>query len=382
MMDFSWSEEQKKLKQQMIEFAHEELMSDVIKLDKEECFDHESWKKCSEFGLPGLTIPREYGGRGLDALTAVSVLEGLGYGCKDNGLIFALNAHLWACATPLSVFGTPVQKEKYLTKLCRGEWIGGHAITEAESGSDVYAMQTTAQRQDDHYVLNGRKTYVCNGEYADLIIVFANLDPEGKKQGITGFLLEKDTPGLKLESHVSKMGIRTAMTGQIVMKDCVIPVANRLGKEGAGSAIFAHSMEWERGFILASAVGTMERLLEDSMRYARKRKQFGQSISKFQLISEKLVEMKIRLESSRAHLYKVAWLKKNRRMAVMEAAMAKYSISEAWVQTCLDAIQIHGGYGYLTEAGLERQLRDALGSRIYSGTSEIQKTIISQFLRA
>lgn len=379
-MDFSWSAEQKKLKQQMIQFAQQELASDVIKLDKEACFDHTGWQKCSEMGLPGLTMPEAYGGRGLDPLTAVCALEGLGYGCKDNGLIFALNAHLWACATPLSKFGTEEQKQKYLAKFCRGEWIGGHAMTEAKSGSDVYAMQATAQRQGDHYVLNGRKTYVCNGEYADLMIVFANLDPDGKKQGVTGFLVEKGTPGLTLERHVAKMGVRTAMTGQIVLENCAVPVENRLGKEGAGATIFAHSMEWERGFILASAVGTMQRLLEDSVRYARKRKQFGQPIGQFQLISEKMVEMKMRLETARAHLYKVAWLKKNRRMAVLEAAMAKLYISEAWVQTCLDAMQIHGGYGYLTEAELERQLRDALGSRIYSGTSEIQKTIISQFL--
>lgn len=379
-MDFNWTPEQNKLKQQVIQFAQRELTSDVIKLDKEERFDYEAWQKCSELGLHGLTIPKEYGGRGLDILTAVCVLEGLGYGCQDNGLIFAINAHLWACATPLLTFGSDAQKEQYLSKFSRGEWIGGHAITEAESGSDVYAMQATAKQQGEHYILNGRKTYVCNGDYADLIIVFANLDPDGRKQGVTAFLVEKNTPGLTLERHVSKMGVRTAMTGQITLEDCAIPLKNRLGKEGAGVTIFAHSMEWERGFILASAVGTMQRLLEDCIRYARTRKQFGQSIGKFQLISEKLVEMKMRLETARAYLYKVAWLKSNRRMAVMEAAMAKLYISEAWVQTCLDAMQIHGGHGYLTESGLERQLRDALGSRIYSGTSEIQKTIISQFL--
>ena len=379
-MDFTWTSEQTQLKKDVIQFAQRELASDTIELDKEEAFDRYGWEKCGEFGIHGLTIPEQYGGRGLDILSTVYALEGLGYGCTDNGLIFAINAHIWACETPLLTFGSAAQKEKYLPKLSRGEWIGGHAITEAEAGSDVYNMKATAERQGDSYILNGHKTFVSNGTNADVIVTFANVDPAGGKRGLTAFLIEKGTPGLLIERQVSKMGVRTTMTGEIVLENCVVPVENRLGQEGAGLAIFSHSMEWERGFILASAVGTMERLLERSIRYARKRKQFGQAIGKFQLVSEKLVEMKMRLETARAYLYKVAWLKKNRRMAIMEAAMAKLYISEAWVQTCLDAIQIHGGYGYLTEAELERQLRDALGSRIYSGTSEIQKTIIAQFI--
>lgn len=379
-MNFAWTPAQKDRQKSVIKFAQRELTEDIIDLDRREQFNRAGWEKCGAFGIHGLNIPTQYGGQGHDILTTVLMLEGLGYGCTDNGLIFAINAHLWACEMPLLTFGSDAQKEKYVPKLASGEWIGGHGITEKEAGSDVYSMKTTARRDGDHYILNGCKTFVSNGTVADMTIVFGNLDPAGGKGGITAFIIDRDTDGFFIDREVSKMGVRTASTGELRFENCAVPVENRLGKEGAGLAIFSHSMEWERGFILAGAVGTMQRILDQSVKFARRRKQFGQSIGKFQLVSEKLVEMKMRIEAARAHLYKVAWLKQQKKMAIMEAAMAKLYISEAWVQTCLDAIQIHGGYGYLTEAGLERQLRDALGSRIYSGTSEIQKNIIAQFM--
>ncbi len=379
-MDFSWSKTQIQLKKEVIRFAQQSLTSDLIELDREQRFNRADWHKCGEFGVHGWPIPADYGGKGLDILSTVYALQGLGYGCKDNGLIFAINAHIWACQIPLLTFGSEEQKKKYLPLLCRGEWIGGHAASEPEAGSDIYGLKTTAQKEGDRYILNGRKIYVTNGPVADLLIVFATVDPALGKRGLTAFLVEKERPGLIVERTVSKMGVRTTQMGELTLKDCQVPVQNRLGKEGAGLAIFSHSMEWERGFILASAVGTMERLLEQSVRYARRRKQFGQAIGKFQLVADKLVEMKMRLETAKAHLYKVAWLKKKGKMAIMEAAMAKLYISEAWVQSCLDVIQIHGGYGYLTEAEFERELRDALGSKLYSGTSEIQRMIIAQFM--
>jgi alkylation response protein AidB-like acyl-CoA dehydrogenase len=179
---------------------------------------------------------------------------------------------------------------------------------------------------------------------------------------------------------MSKMGLRTALMGDLTFTDCKVPVANRLGREGGGLSMFHHSMEWERGFILASAIGTMERVLETCLRYAKQRRQFGQPIGKFQLVADKMVEMKMRLETARAMLHKVGRLKQQGKSAFMDAAMAKLYISEAWVQSCMDALQIHGGYGYLTEVELERELRDAIGSRLYSGTSEIQRQIIAQFM--
>lgn len=380
MIDFSWTEEQRQLHQKVVEFAHQELDCELIDLDSREAFNWEGWKKCGQFGIQGLPIPQEYGGMGLDILTTIYALEALGLGSKDNGLIFAVNAHLWACMLPILTFGNEKQKQKYLPQLCRGELIGGHAITEPEAGSDVYNIKTVAEKQGDKYILNGVKNWVTNGPIANIHIVFATVDPAKAKSGVTGFIVEENFPGCILKRKISKMGLRTTQLGELVLENCSVPAENLLGKEGGGLALFTHSMEWERGFILSSAVGTMERLLKSCVNYAKKRKQFGQPIGKFQLVSTKLVDMKLRLETSRALLYKVGWLKKMGKSILMEAAMTKLYISESWVQSCLDAIQIYGGYGYLTELEIERELRDALGSKLYSGTSEIQRQIIYQFL--
>ncbi|MGB3509323.1 MAG: acyl-CoA dehydrogenase family protein [Microcoleaceae cyanobacterium] len=379
-MDFSWTEEQVQFKQQVIQFAQQELTGNLVDLDWREKFNREGWQKCGEFGLIGLPIPRQYGGGEADILTTICGLEALGYGCKDNGLIFAINAQIWACEIPILTFGTEAQKQKYLPPLCKGQLIGAHAASEPDAGSDIYSLKTTAERQGDTYILNGTKNWVTNGPVADLNIVFANVAPEQGKRGITGFIVEKDLPGIVMNRKISKMGLRTTQLGELILENCQVPVENRLGKEGAGLAIFNHSMEWERGFILASAIGTMERLLETCVQYAKKRQQFGQAIGKFQLVSSKIVEMKLRLETSKSLLYKMGWLKQIKKTAITEAAMVKLYISESWVQTCLDAMQIHGGYGYLTELELERELRDALGSKLYSGTSEIQYQIIAKMM--
>lgn len=380
MIDFSWTEEQRQLHQKIVKFAHQELDCELIDLDSREAFNWEGWKKCGQFGIQGLPIPQEYGGMGLDILTTIYALEALGLGSKDNGLIFAINAHLWACMLPILTFGNEKQKQKYLPQLCRGELIGGHAITEPEAGSDAYNIKTVAEKQGDKYILNGVKNWVTNGPIANIHIVFATVDPAKAKSAVTGFIVEENFPGCILKRKISKMGLRTTQLGELVLENCSVPAENLLGKEGGGLALFTHSMEWERGFILSSAVGTMERLLKSCVNYAKKRKQFGQPIGKFQLVSTKLVDMKLRLETSRALLYKVGWLKKMGKSILMEAAMTKLYISESWVQSCLDAIQIYGGYGYLTELEIERELRDALGSKLYSGTSEIQRQIIYQFL--
>ncbi|CAD0230302.1 MULTISPECIES: acyl-CoA dehydrogenase family protein [Planktothrix] len=379
-MDFYWTKEQIEIKESVSQFTKKLLIENLVELDQQELFNLDGWKKCGEWGIMGLPIPQEYGGKELDPLTTIYALEGLGYGCKDNGLLFSIAAHTWACEIPLLTFGTPAQKLKYLPKLAKGEFIGAHAVTEIDAGSDVYSLQTTAQKQGDKYILNGSKMFVTNGEIANLILVFANIQPERGKRGITCFLVEKDSPGFIVKRKMSKMGLKTAQMAELILDNCEVPVANLLLKEGAGMAVFSHSMEWERGFILASAIGTMERLIEQCTQYAKQRQQFQQPIGKFQLIASKLVDMKMRLETARSLLYKFGWLKQQGKSALMEAAMAKLYISESWVQSCLDAIQIHGGYGYLTELELERELRDALGSRLYSGTSEIQYQIIAQFM--
>ena len=379
-MDFTWSPEQLELRDSIIAFARKELNQGVRERDERAEFPMGLWRQCAAFGLQGLPIPKEYGGRDRDPLTMMLAMEALGYGCLDNGLTFSIHAHMWGCEIPLLLFGTEAQKQKHLTRLCRGEWIGALAMAEPTAGSDAFNLKTTARWEKDHYVLNGGKLFITNGPVADLVVVLARTEPEETKKGITAFLVEKGLPGFRVKHTMEKMGLRTAQMGELVFTDCIIPVENRLGPEGNGVALFNAAMEWERSLIQASAVGTMQRLLDRCIRYARERHQFGQPIGRFQSVANKIVDMQVRLENSRLLLYKVGWLKQQGRRAMMEAAMAKLFVSDCLVQTCLDAIQIHGGYGYLTESELERELRDAVPGSIYSGTSEIQRVIIARYL--
>jgi len=379
-MDFSWSEEQLAYKKAVIEFAQKELNQDMLERDKEGRFARSLWKKCAEFGITALPIPEKYGGADADILTAMLTMEGLGYGCKDNGLIFAMNAQLWSVQMPILAFGTEAQKEKYLPGLCDGSLIGAHGMTEPDTGSDAFNLRTRAERVDGGYILNGAKMFVTNAPIADMALVFATVDPKRGMWGVTGFLIEMGTPGFRVSRDIEKMGLRTSPMGELVMENCFIPEENRLGREGAGSNIFNHSMEWERSCILASNLGAMERQLETSIQYARERSQGGQPIGKYQSVANRIVDMKVRLETARLLLYKVAWLKKMGKPALMEAAMAKLYLGEAFVASGLDAIRTMGGYGYMTEFEVERDLRDAIGGTIYSGTSDIQRNIIARLL--
>ncbi len=376
-MDFAWSEEQLAIRDEIVKFARRELNENLVERDRNDEFSREGWLKCAELGIHGLPIPKEYGGGGSDILTTVCALEALGYGCRDNGLVFSINAHMWTSEIPILTFGTEAQKRKYLPKLASGEWVGNNAMTEPEAGSDAYSLRTRAERKGDYYILNGSKTFVSNAPIADVLIVFANVDPAKGPAGVSAFLVDKGAPGFSISRKLHKMGLRTSPMAELAFVDCQVPTENLLGKEGSGQAVFTTSMEWERICIMASHLGAMQRLIETCTRYARDRKQFGQPIGKFQSISNKIAEMEVRLEASRLILYKAAWLKKQGKHALREASIAKLYVSEASVQTALDAIQIHGGYGYMAEFEIERELRDAVAGTIYSGTSEIQKVIIA-----
>jgi alkylation response protein AidB-like acyl-CoA dehydrogenase len=313
-------------------------------------------------------------------MTTMLVMEGLGYACKDGGLLFGLNAQLWSVQMPIFRFGSAEQKKKYLTPLCKGEWVGAHCMTEPDTGSDAFSLTTTAELKGDHYVLNGVKTFVTNGPVAECFMVYATVDKRKRFMGVTAFLVDKGTPGLQVSKKIEKMGLRTAPFSEVVLEDCMVPAQNRLGKQGHGAAIFNDAMEWERSCMLACHIGEMERQLETCIQYSKVRKQFGRSIGQFQSVANKLVDMKIRMETARLFLYKVGWMKKAHGAAPMEAAMAKLYVSESWIKSCLDAVQIHGGYGYTMEYGLERDLRNSIGGTLYSGTSEIQKNIIAKYL--
>ncbi len=379
-MDFSWSEEQLEFKEAAVKFAKKELNDNLIHRDNKSTFPKNLWKKCADFGILGIPVPAEYGGQGLDVLTAILMMEGLGYGCKDSGLLFGMSAQIWDVQMPLLDFGSDEQKKKYMPKLCRGESIGAISMTEPDAGSDAFSLSTTAEKKGDFYHLNGTKTFVTNGPVADLFLVFATVNKDFGFMGITGFLVEKDFPGFTIGKNIDKMGLRTSPWCELVFENCKVPIKNRLANEGNGVAIFKESMEWERSCILANIIGTMEKQLENCIKYANNRKQFRQSIGKFQSISNKIVDMKIRLETTRLILYRSAWLKETKGSAPLESAMTKLYLSESWVKSCLDAVQIHGGYGYTTEFEVERDLRDSIGSTLFAGTSEIQRNIIAQQL--
>lgn len=379
-MDFSWSKEQLAFKEMVIKFAQNELNEGLIEQDRAGEISIDNWKKCAELGILGLPIPEEYGGTAEDIMTTMLVMEGLGYGCKDNGLIFAMNAQMWSVQLPILLFGTEEQKKKYLPGLCSGDLIGAHGMSEPDSGSDAYSLHTRADRVEGGYMINGSKMFVTNAPFCDLAVIFATIDPSKGMGGITAFVVEKGTPGFRVSHKLEKMGLRTSPMGELIFDDCFLAEENRLGKEGAGVSIFNSSMEWERSSILASHIGAMERQLETSIRYARERRQFGQPIGKFQSISNRIADMKVRLETARLLLYKVAWSKQVGKSAILDAALAKLYLSECFVQSSLDAIRIHGGYGYMTEFEVERNLRDAVGGTLYSGTSDIQRVIIARWL--
>ena len=377
-MDFSWSEEQQALRRSVIQFAQNELVSDLIEEDRKQEFSWDGWRQCARFGIQGLLAPEEFGGGGADLLTTVVALEALGYGCRNNGLIFSINAHLWGCTTPLLDFGTEAQKRKYLAKLARGEWVGAKAFAEAgaaqgcanTNGGGFSRMRARAEHKEGRWVLNGSKVSVSNAPLADLLIVYAHVDAAASADreggpGVTAFLVEKDAPGLSASPPVERMGLRTSPAGDLSLVNCEVPEENVLGGIGGGAAILEASTEVERIGLMAGELGMMQRQLETSTHYAAERKQFGQPIGKFPAVAAKLANMDVRLETSRLVLYKAAWLKQQGKNPQREIGIARAYVPDAAIQTCRDAVQIHGGYGYMTEYQIERELRDAVSEKIH-----------------
>ncbi|MBI1802495.1 MAG: acyl-CoA dehydrogenase family protein [Chloroflexi bacterium] len=380
-MDFSLSEEQKSLRDGIIRFAQKELNDGASQRDKEQTFNRELWLKCGEMGIQGLPIPEAYGGSGLDTLSTMIALDALGYGCTDSGLVFSLGAHLCSCVVPIWKHGSEEQKRKYLPGLCDGSLIAVHGMSEPNSGSDAFAMLTKAVPDGDGFRINGTKTFSSNGPVADLALVFAVSDADkGYYGGITGFLIEKGTPGFRVGPKIEKMGLRTSQMSELVLDDVRVGPEAVLGSPGDGTVIFGHGMDFERIGIFASHVGTMQRLLEKVIAHARERTQFGQRIGKFQAVSHRIADMKVQLEAARLLTYQAAWRMDHVRSVSLDASMTKLFVSESLVKAALDTVQIFGGYGYMVEYEVERALRDAIASTIYSGTSEVQRNIIARFL--
>ncbi|MEM7394621.1 MAG: acyl-CoA dehydrogenase family protein, partial [Verrucomicrobiota bacterium] len=375
-MDFSWTPEQESLREKTLAFAGEKLNRDAGS-----DFSRDLWKQCADFGILRSFMPAAYGGDDLDIVSTILMMEAVGEGCRDNGFTLALNGQMWSIQEPILRFGSEEQKQTYLPGLGDGSLIGSHGMTEAETGSDAFSLKTTAVRQDDGgYLLNGRKSFIGLAPVCDLALVFANTEPAMGKWGVSVFLVEKGTPGFTLSAPREKMGLNSNPLGDLIFEDCPVPEEQRLGKEGVGVSLFKTSMDWERSFIFASHVGSMARQLDDCVNFANERNLFDQSIGKFQSVSNRIADMKLRLETSRLLLYKLAWMKEHDRNAVMEAALANLHLAESFAASSVDAMRIHGARGYVSEYGVEQDVRDALGGVIYSGTSDIQRNIIANML--
>jgi alkylation response protein AidB-like acyl-CoA dehydrogenase len=354
--------------------------TDAVGHDAAQSFDRTGWDGWGEFGLLRLPVPTALGGCGRSLVQTVTAWEALGEACADNGLTFALGAHLWACTMPLLDFGSPEQHARHLPGMLDGRTIAAHAASEPSAGSDVFALRTTAVRRGDTYVVSGTKTYITNAPIADLLLVLATVDPDRGSQGVTAFLIDAHAAGVEISPPVSKMGMRSAPMGEIRLTDVEVPVADRLGAEGAGASLFSHGMEFERAFILAPALGAMQRLLDRTVRHARTRRQFDRPIGEFQAVGHQIAGMQRAVETSRALLYRTAGRKDAGKRIAPDAALVKLHLSESWVDVAQTALQLHGASGYVTAGEIERDVRDALGSRLYSGTSEIQLDLIARYL--
>jgi alkylation response protein AidB-like acyl-CoA dehydrogenase len=379
-MDFSWTEEQLAMREQAYRFGKEVVAPRSEEMDAKEELDWNAWKKAAELGFQGMVVPKAYGGLELDPLTVCITMEGLGHGSRDIGFITSLGAHMVICEIPLVEAGTEAQKEKYLPKLASGEWIGGYGQTEPGSGSDVSAIATKAEKKGDSWVLNGSKTFITNAPIGQLFVVLATVDKSLGHKGITAFLVESTFEGFRVGRKLEKMGMRASPTGELIFEDCVVPEENLLGEIGKGFRVAMSTLVWERAAMIPALVGAAEARLEEAVRYAKNRVQFGQPIAAFQEIQHKLANMKMHLEISKTMFHKVAWLKAQGKSAVMEASLAKLFFSETNRMDALDAFQIHGGYGYIKEYPIERDVRDCIANTLGGGTSEIQRMIIAREL--
>lgn len=379
-MEFDWSAEQRDLFDGVVAFARAELAGGAVERDAACAFPRQLWQRCADYGVLGWAVPEELGGAGYSVTTAAYLMEALGYGCEDNGLTFGLGAQMWGVMTALGHFGSDAQKAKYLGGSMDGSLIAAYGITEEGSGSDAFGLEATARRDGDAYVLNGTKIHITFAPIADYGLVFAKTRPDAGRWGISAFLIDADTPGFVREDNQTKMGLRTIPYGSLRLEDCRVPADSLLGAEGAGASLFSYSQGWERSLVLAPQLGAMQRQLEECIAHARSTTRAGTPIGKHQAVSHRIADMKLRLELARLMLYKTAWLQEDGRPNLMEAALTKVYLSEAFTASSQAAIAVHGGAGYAAQAGVERSLRDALGGTIYGGTVDIQRNIVSGLL--
>jgi alkylation response protein AidB-like acyl-CoA dehydrogenase len=377
---FPFTDEHRMIRDAARDFARKEIAPIAAEFDESGEFPIETVKKMGEMGFMGIEVPEEYGGAGMDTLSYVLALEEICKADASHGVIMSVNNSLY-CHGILK-FGTEEQKHKFLTPVASGQAVGAYSLTEPMSGSDAGTMRTRAVRDGDHYVLNGRKSWVTSGPVAEYMVVFMMTEPEKKQKGITAFLVKADTPGYSRAKKEPKLGIRASATSEIVFEDCRIPVENRLGQEGEGFKIAMTVLDVGRIGIGAQALGIAEASYEASLSYAREREAFGHKIGEFQGISFKLADMKTRIEASRLLIYNAAMAKQRSKQTgekfTLQSSTAKLFASETAMFCAHAAVQIHGGIGYSKEYPVERYFRDAKITEIYEGTSEIQRLVISR----
>lgn len=375
-MDFELTDNQKMIRNMVREFARKEIEPIAAELDEKEEYPHETLKKMSKLGLLGIVIPTEYGGAGLDAVSYAIVIEEISKMCASTGVVTSVHNSL--VSDPIIKYGTEEQKEKYLPILAKGEKIGAFSATEANAGTDLGAMETTAELDGDHYVINGSKMFITSGSEAGIHIVFAVTDRTAGYKGISAFIVESDTEGFGVGSIFEKLGINASLTSEMIFENMRVPKENLLGKEGDGFKIALGTLDGGRIGIGAQALGIAQRALDESIEYSQQRQQFGKPISTFQAIQFKIADMATNVEAARLLLYSAAYAKDQGKRFSKEAAMAKLFASKIAVEAALESIQIHGGYGYTREYVVERLLRDAKITEIYEGTSEAQKMVIAR----
>lgn len=374
-----WTDAQTELRNSVVEWSGRLNDTTEAQSDKENLL--KMWQVVREMGVLSLPIKSEYGGLEQDILTTLYVLESFGRHCQDSGFSFAVSSHIVSTSIPIQKFGNETQKYKYLPDLCSGKKIGAHAISEVESGSDAWNMKTHARKADNGYILNGNKTFVSNGPVADTFIVYARTsETAGTLGGFTAFILDSDTPGFSRGNPMKKMGLNTSVLCDLFFDDCYLTADRVLGKEGQGFSIFNYVMKWEVLCSFIINVGEMEQLLSRCIEYSKTRKQYGEPICKYQAVSHKIADMKISLETAKAMLYKAAFGFQKGTNITIDLAIAKVVTSENFVKSALDALQIFGGHGYMEETGIEKYVRNSVASKIYSGTSEIQRNTIASML--
>lgn len=377
-MDFTLSKRHLLLQKLYRDFAEKEVKPLAQAIDEEERFPVETVEKMVRAKMMGICFPVEYQGSGADTLAYAMAVEELSKVCGTTGVI--LSAHTSLGAHPIYHYGTPAQKEKYLTRLCNGSALGAFGLTEPNAGTDAAGQQTIAIKKEDHYVLTGSKIFITNAGYADIYIIFAMTDRSLGTKGISAFIIEKEMAGFSVSPKELKLGIRGSSTCELVFDHVIVPLENLLGSEGMGFKIAMSTLDGGRIGIAAQALGIAQGAIDETVKYVKQRKQFGKSISAFQNTQFKLADMTMKTEAARLLVYKAAMTKDSGKPYSTEAAMAKLYASEVAMEVTTQAVQLFGGYGYTRDYPVERMMRDAKITEIYEGTSEVQRMVISAAL--